>query len=251
MVHAMPLLEENGYLPDLDAIPEDVCRRAAIMFLNYPNNPTAAIAPPEFLDKAIEFCIKHEILMIYDNAYSEIYSGNRRNAPISPLSRPGGMDICLEMGSLSKPFSMTGWRVGYAVGNAEAVRGLLQVKKNVDSGVFEAIQLSAIRALQDCQDEMRHNNDIYTGRKEEFARIISEAGWNIPVTDSTFYLWTRVPEGDDDVAWCEKLIAQANVVCAPGSGFGEFGKGYLRFAMTVPLELIQKAAEKIVVMLNR
>jgi len=250
-VHFMPLLEENAFLPDLDAIPEDVRRRARVMFLNYPNNPTAAIAPPEFLDQVIAFCKEWEILLLYDNAYSEIYSGNKRNAPISPLSRPGGMDVCLEMGSLSKPFSMTGWRVGYALGNAQAVHGLLQVKKNVDSGVFEAIQLSAIRALQDCQEEMRHNNDLYAGRKEEFASIIAEAGWEIPVSDASFYLWARCPEGNDDIAWCERLISEANVVCAPGSGFGEHGRGYLRFAMTVPLELVQKAAGKIASMLNR
>jgi LL-diaminopimelate aminotransferase len=244
----MPLLEENHYLPDFDAIPEDILDKAKIMFLNYPNNPTGADATADFLDKAIEFAERHSILILYDNAYGDLYSGSVRTAPLSILARPGGKAAAIEFNSFSKPFSMTGWRVGFALGSAKAVQGLLRVKKNIDSGVFEAIQIAAVKALTDCELIVNENNDIYTRRKETFSRIVSESNWNIPVTGSTFYLWTKVPEGPpekDDLYWADLLLTKAHVVAAPGSGFGTYGKGYLRFAMTANIASIEKAAQAI------
>lgn len=245
----MPLLEERGFLPDFDAIPFEIRSRARVMFLNYPNNPTGVVAPVEFIDRAIAFCAENDILMLFDNAYGDFYTGNLKNAPASPLSRPGGKDICLEFNSLSKPFAMTGWRIGYALGRREAVQGLLKVKKNVDSGVFEAIQMAGRKALTDCGDVVSQVNERYAKRKEVFSKILAESGWNVPVTDFTFYIWTRVPSGDDDVAWCAKILEQAHVVSAPGTGFGAYGKGYLRFAMTTALETVERAAERIAAIL--
>lgn len=248
--YVMPLLAENNFLPDLDAIPVHICENTKIMFLNYPNNPTGAEAPADFLDRAIEFANKYNILILYDNAYADLYSGSVRTAPLSILSRPGGKEVSLEFNSFSKPFSMTGWRVGYALGSTQAVTGLLKVKKNIDSGVFEAIQMAAVKALTDCNAVSSENNDVYTRRKETFSRIVSEANWHIPVTDSTFYLWAPVPEGDDDLFWADHILKNAHVVAAPGSGFGKHGKGYLRFAMTANINLIEKAAESIAALLN-
>lgn len=247
--YMMPLLEENGFLPNLLAIPAEVLARTKAMFLNYPNNPTGAVAPVEFLDRAIGFCTANGILMLYDHAYGDIYTGSVKNAPVSPLSRPGGKEVCLEFNSLSKPFAMTGWRIGYALGRREAVQGLLQVKKNVDSGVFEAIQIAGRKALTDCGDVISQVNERYTKRKEVFAKILNESGWNVPVTEATFYIWTKVPSGDDDVAWCTKILEEAHVVATPGSGFGIHGKGYLRFAMTASLETVERAAERIAAIL--
>lgn len=238
----MPLRPENNFLPDLDAIPAEVARRAKLLFLNYPNNPIGAIAPVDFIEKAVAFCKQHDIVLCHDNAYSEMtYDGYR--AP-SFLSVPGAKDVCVEFFSLSKMYNMTGWRVGFAVGNPEGIRALGIVKNNTDSGVFKAIQQAAQVGLQRSDELTADLNRIYGARRTLFVNGLRELGWDIPMPEATFYLWLPVPPSMDSVTFVGLLLEKCGIVVPPGTGYGSEGEGFFRVALTVPEPRLQEALER-------
>jgi LL-diaminopimelate aminotransferase len=239
----MPLLEENGFLPDLDAIPADICRRAKMMFINYPNNPTAAVADEAFFAKVVAFAKKHKIAVVHDSAYTEVYFDQR---PISIFNVEGARDVAVEFQSLSKTFNMTGWRIGFAVGNAELIAALAKVKENVDSGQFNAIQCAATEALAHSDHvEVKALLDIYRERRDVLVDGLNSAGLSVSKPGATFYVWGKCPEGYDSIKFCAKVLEEAHVVLIPGVGFGPSGKNYFRAAVTVDVERIREAVERI------
>lgn len=239
----MPMTAENGFLTDFEQVPEDILKRAKIMFLGYPNNPTGAIATEEYFDKAIDFCIRHDLLLAHDNAYCEIgFDGYR--AP-SILERPRAMECCIEFFSLSKAYNMTGWRIGFAAGNPYAIEALGTVKNNLDSGQFGAIQDAAIVALrssQDCIDEM---NAIYTRRRDAIVEALQAIGLECNTPQATIYVWAKVPNGYTSAEFAEKLLEQAHVIVTPGSGYGPDGEGYIRISLTTPDDRLLEAVDRI------
>lgn len=238
----MPLLEENGFLPDLDAIPKNVAKLAKLMFLNYPNNPTLAIAPEKFFEDVIEFAKENEVIIVHDNAYSEMtFDGYR--AP-SFLKFDGAIDVGIELHSLSKTYNMTGWRIGFAVGNAEILDGLGRVKTNVDSGAFGAVQEAGIEAMQGPQQCISDMNKIYTQRRDALMVGLKELGIDVQPPKATFYIWAPVPEGHDSMGLSKILLEEAGIVATPGVGFGEYGEGYVRFSLTRSVERINEAVER-------
>ncbi len=239
----MPLRKENGFMPDLAAIPAEVARRAKLMWLNYPNNPTAATATPEFLREAVAFCLRNNIILGHDAAYSEVaYDGYR--AP-SILEIEGARDCAVEFHSLSKTFSMTGWRVGFVVGNATLVGALGAVKTNVDSGVFQGVQEAAIAALEGGDEYLHKYCEIYRERRDLMVAALRGLGLECDPPRATFYLWARVPKGYTSVSFTERVLKETGVVITPGSGFGKGGEGYVRFSLTVPSERLQVAVARI------
>jgi len=214
-----------------------------MMFINYPNNPTSAVADGEFYEKVIKFAKKYNIIVCSDAAYSEMYYDNKK--PISFLELKGAKDIGVEFHSVSKTYNMTGWRLGWVCGNAEIVAGLGKVKDNYDSGVFGAIQEAGITALtssQDCVEEMRR---IYQNRRDIFIDELSRIGWSVNKPQATFYVWAKVPKGYKSAEVIGKLLDEAGIVCTPGNGFGPSGEGYIRFALTVPEARLKQAVERI------
>jgi LL-diaminopimelate aminotransferase len=239
----MPLRPENHFLPDFAAIPAEVARRAKLMWLNYPNNPTAATAEPEFFTRAVRFCLDHNIILAHDIAYSEIaYDGYR--AP-SVLQIEGSRECAVEFHSLSKTYSMTGWRVGFAVGNAQLVGALGKVKTNVDSGVFQAVQEAAIAALSGGDEALHEYCAIYQQRRDLMVTALRALGLECDVPRATFYLWARVPKGYTSVSFTERVLKETGVVITPGSGFGKSGEGYVRFSLTVSSERLKEAVGRI------
>ncbi|MCU0595916.1 MAG: LL-diaminopimelate aminotransferase [Desulfobacterota bacterium] len=238
----MPLVKEKGFLPDLEAIPPDVARRAKVMFINYPNNPTAAVADVAFFEKVVEFAAKNKILVCHDAAYSEVaFDGYR---PPSFLQARGAKDVGIEFHSLSKTYNMTGWRVGFAAGNREAIEGLSAVKSNVDSGVFQAIQFAGITALRSDQSCVRKNIDVYTERRDLMVSQMKKAGFELDTPKASFYLWIKTPKGYSSAQLATRLL-EKGVVVTPGNGFGEPGEGYFRIALTQKKERLQEAMERI------
>ncbi len=239
----MPITEENSYLPDFRAIPEDVLRRAKLMWLNYPNNPTAAVAGREFFEEAVGVAKKYDIVICHDAAYSEIYFDG--NKPPSFLETPGAKEVGVELHSLSKTYNMTGWRIGFAVGNGDVIKALSVVKSNLDSGVFLAVQEAAITALGTEEGVLDDLRRTYEGRRDALYEGLKGAGIAVNKPKATFYLWAGVPEGFDSAGYAAHLLETAGVLATPGSGFGETGEGYIRFALTVPEERIEEAVERI------
>jgi LL-diaminopimelate aminotransferase len=240
--HIMPLLEENNFLPDLDAIPEDVLARTKLMFLNYPNNPTSATADSKFFEEVVDFANENEILVVHDNAYSEmVFDGYK--AP-SFLSVDGAMDIGIELYSLSKTYNMTGWRIAFAVGNSEIITGLGKVKSNIDSGAFDAIQIAGITALSSSQQCVSDMNRIYTERRDALLKGLNEIGLDVKPPKATFYVWAPVPDGYDSIGFSKLLLETAGIVATPGVGFGKYGEGYIRFALTQSVQRINEAVER-------
>lgn len=236
---SVPLLAENHFLPDLAKIPADIARRAKIFFLNYPNNPTGAIIDEAKIQEVVAFCKQHDILLCHDNAYSEMtFDGYR--AP-SFLSVPGAQEVCIEMFSLSKMYNMTGWRVGFAVGNEEAVQTLGKVKNNTDSGVFKAIQHASSVGLARSDELTRDLNQIYARRRDIFVDGLNRMGWNTPKNEATFYLWVPVPTGMTSVEFVSLMLDKAGVVVPPGTGYGSEGEGFFRVALTVSEERLKEA----------
>jgi len=235
----MPLLEENNFLPDYDAIPKDVVAGAKLMFIGYPNNPTGAVAPMKFFDETVEFAKNNDIIVVHDNAYSEIsYDGYK--AP-SFLQASGAMDIGIETHSLSKTYNMTGWRIGMAVGNANLIGAFGRVKTNIDSGAFDAIQRAAITALTGPQDCVAQACAIYQERRDALVAGLQSLGFKVHVPKATFYVWMKVPNA---VEFTSKMINEAGIVVTPGTGFGPNGEGYVRFAITRPVGRINEAIER-------
>lgn len=241
--YIMPLKEENGFLPDFKAIPEDVLKRAKLMFLNYPNNPTAASVSEGFFKEAIALSAKYNIIICHDAAYSEIYYDNEK--PISFFNIEGAKDVGIEFHSLSKTYNMTGWRIGFAVGNKDVIAGLGKIKTNLDSGVFQAIQEASIIALQTDDSILSGIRNIYQERRDALYEGLKGIGIQINKPKATFYLWAKVPEGFDSTTFVAHLLEKAGVLGTPGVGFGAPGEGYIRFALTQSVERIKEAVERI------
>ncbi len=241
--YAMPLLEENGFLPDFDKIPEDVAKKSKIMFLNYPNNPTGAVADLDFWKRAVAFCKKYDILLCSDMAYSEMtYDGYK--AP-SVLEVEGGKDVALEFYSHSKSYNMTGWRVGFVCGNKDAVKALGTIKNNIDSGTFKAIQQAATTAFTIEQSYIDKLNGMYQERRDVMEKGLKELGWNIKPTKATFYIWIPTPNGKTSEEFATELLEKAHVVVPPGNGYGKCGEGYIRIALTKDIDTIKKALQRL------
>jgi LL-diaminopimelate aminotransferase len=239
----VPLREESGYLPDLSAIPEETWRRAKLFFLNYPNNPTAAVADPAFFEEAVHYARKYGVVLAHDLAYSEIaYDGYK--AP-SILEIPGAKELAVEFHSLSKTYNMTGWRIGFAAGGEEIIGAFGKVKTNIDSGVFNAVQLAAVTALEGPQDCVRDNCEVYRHRRDILVEGLLSIGWDVPLPRATLYVWMRVPEGYDSEGFTRDLLEKAEVVVAPGSAYGSQGEGYVRFSLTLPDRRLEEGVERI------
>lgn len=241
--HVMPLLEKNDFLPDLEAIPEDVRRKAKLIWLNYPNNPTAATAPRAFYEKAVAMAQKYGWVIANDLAYGEVYF---EEAPRSILEIPGAKEVAIEFHSLSKSFNMTGWRIGWAAGNAAIVGALAQVKGNADSGQFNAIQVAGATALQHYEHaDVKKQMEIYRDRRDALHSGLTALGWNFRKPTAGFFCWANTPKGLPSMELCSRLIEEAHVVTVPGGGFGPAGEGYLRMALTVDVSRIKEAVERI------
>ncbi len=241
--HIMPLLEKNSYLPDLDAVPGSVLKKAKLMFVNYPNNPTSAVAGRDFYKDVIDFAAKNNIIVCHDAAYSEIYYDNRK--PLSFLQIPGAKDVGIEFHSLSKTYNMTGWRIGFAVGNANVLSGLGKIKTNLDSGVFQAIQEASIEALKTKEPVLENIRDIYQERRDVLYNGLKALGFELKKPKATFYLWTKVPKGFTSSGFVTHLLENTGVLGTPGNGFGAPGEGYIRFALTVSAKRMKEAVERI------
>ena len=240
----VPITGENGFLPKLADIPSDIANRATAMFLNYPNNPTGATATPEFFAEVVEFAKNYDIAVCHDNPYSEIvFEGE---APLSFLSTPGAKEVGVELNSLSKPFNMTGWRIGMAMGNTELIAGMAKVKGNTDSGIFNAIQYAGIVALTECRNNIEKMLPIYTARRERVLDTFNELGWgDYDTPKGTFYLWLPTPDGLSSVDFATLMFEKAAVVIAPGASYGEYGEGYFRLVLTVPDDRLDEALDRI------
>ena len=243
-VRIVPLLEENNFLPDLEEISNDEWKRAKMFFLNYPNNPTAAMAPREFFEKLIEKAKEFNVIIAHDAAYTEIYYDDN-NKPISILEIPGAKDVAIEFHSLSKTYNMTGWRVGMAVGNAQLVSGMGKIKENVDSGIFQAVQWAGIAALKDGEEYARKFRSIYKERRDVVVEALRSIGINCPCPEASFYIWSRVPEGFTSADFVTKVLRQTGVVVTPGNGFGEVGEGFFRISLTVDSDRLKEAVSRI------
>ncbi len=240
--YPLPLKAENNFLPDLDSIPEDVLKKAKLFFFNYPNNPTAATADMEFFDKVVKFCKKYDIIAVHDNPYCQM-TYNGYESP-SFLTAKGAMDIGIELYSHSKIYNMTGWRLGFAVGNRDLIKGLGKVKSNVDSGVFDAIQIAGIAALRSPQTCVEETSKIYEERRNALIEGLTAIGLEVEPPKATFYVWAPVPKGFTSIGFAKLLLEEAGIVATPGVGFGEAGEGYVRFALTKPVERINEAVER-------
>lgn len=241
--HEMPLLEKNHYLPDLKKIPKRVLKKAKLMFVNYPNNPTAACADKAFFKELVSFAAKHNILVCHDAAYTEMYYGNDR--PLSFLQIPGAKNAGIEFHSLSKTYNMTGWRIGFAVGNRDAIAGLGKIKTNIDSGIFQAIQEAGIEALETKDSELKKIRKIYRERRDALYSGLTKLGLQLNNPKATFYLWVKCPVGVSSMDFTTLLLNRAGILTTPGNGFGRPGEGYVRFALTVPVTRIKEAVERI------
>ena len=240
-VYYLPLREENDFLPDLDAVPGDIVRKAKILFLNYPNNPTSAVAEREFIRSAIDFCTDNRIILAHDYAYGEIGLDGYR--PKSFLEFENAFEVTIEFNSLSKTYNMTGWRIGFACGNEEILKGLLKVKTNVDSGVFEAVQEAAIAALRGDDSIIEENCRIYAERRDVLVEGLRKLGFNVKKPRATFYVWVRV--GESSIEFVKRILDGAGIVATPGIGFGPSGEGYVRFAVTRDKEVIAEAVNRL------
>ena len=241
--YAMPMLAENNYFPDFDQVPPEILKRAKAMFLNYPNNPTGACATRAFFSKAVEFAKAHDIAICHDNPYSEVlFEGQER---LSFLSVPGSKDVGIELNSLSKPYNMTGWRVGMAMGNRGILAALCKVKENTDSGIFNAIQYAAITALRYEDGNIERMLSIYARRRKLVLETFEKIGLPFAPQKGTFYLWIPVPKGMTSIDFTTALFEKAAVVVAAGTAYGQHGEGYIRISLTVPDRRLEEAMERI------
>ncbi len=241
--HFMPLRREKGFLPDLEAIPTELARRAKVLFINFPNNPTAATAEREFFQQAVDFARAYELIVCHDAAYTEM--GFEGYKPMSFLEIGGAKEIGIEFHSLSKTYNMTGWRLGFAVGNAQILNGLGQIKSNIDSGAFNAVQWAGITALEGDQGCVREMQRIYQDRRDTLVNGLRKTGLDPEMPKATFYVWCPTPVKYTSQEFTSLLLREAAIVTTPGSGFGEPGEGYVRMALTVTKERIEEAVERI------
>lgn len=245
---AMPLLPELGFQPDLEAIPAGVAARARMMFLNYPNNPTGGVIEDDFFERAVAFARRHELIVVHDNAYSEItYDGYR--AP-SFLETPGAMEVGIEIFSLSKTYNMTGWRAGAVVGNADLVSAYWQLKTNIDSGMFEAVQEASAAALRSDQSSVAEMCAIYQRRRDVLVAALRRVGLRVDPPKGAIYVWARVPDGETSASFTERVLEEAAVVISPGAAYGASGEGFVRMSLTVPDERLNEAADRIAALVD-
>lgn len=241
--YLMPLLECNDFLPDLKKIPLAIRKKAKIIYINYPNNPTGATADKTFYKEVVKFAKENKLIIVSDLAYSEMsYDGYR---PPSFLEVEGARDVTIEFHSLSKTYNMTGWRVGWACGNPELICALAKVKSNVDSGIFSALQLAGIAALEGPQEHITRMCFMYQQRRNVLAKGLDALGWQARLNKATFYVWIKLPKNTDSVKFAAHILEKADVVVTPGVGFGKCGEGYIRMALTVPEAIINQALERL------
>ena len=241
--YLMPLKRENNFLPDLDSIPEDIAKKATVMWLNYPNNPTGAVADLDFFNQVVEFGKKFDIAILHDACYSEIaYDGYK---PISFMQVPGAKDIGLEFQSLSKSHNMTGWRVGMAVGNAEIIDSLMVIKSNLDSGVPQAIQQMAISALSTESEWETNRNQIYQRRRDVLCDTLESLGLELEAPNASLYVWVPIPDGYTSAGFAEAILEGCDIVVSPGSSYGENGEGFIRFSLTLSDSDLDRAVNRL------
>jgi len=241
--YLMPLLPQNGFLPDLERVPQEVLTSAKLLWICYPNNPTSAVAPEGFFERVVDFAQRHNLLVCHDNAYSEVsYDGYR---PTSFLSVPGAKEVGVEFHSLSKSYNMTGWRIGMMVGNASAVSALGKVKTNIDSGIFQAVQYAGISALLGDQSWMAERNMIYQRRRDKVIAVLREIGLEAPVPRASLYVWAPVPKGETSLGFSLRVLDEIAVWITPGVGFGPSGEGFFRISLTTPDSRLDEAMERL------
>jgi LL-diaminopimelate aminotransferase len=241
--YSLPLQKENRFLPKLSDIPREVAESAKLLFINYPNNPTSAIAERSFFEEVVAFARRYQTIVCHDAAYSEVaFDGYQ---PPSFLEVEGAKEVGIEFHSLSKTFNMTGWRIGFAVGHSEIVSALGRLKTNIDSGVFQAIQEAGIEALNHFDTPLPEIIKVYERRRDVLVKGLREIGLDVDLPKATFYLWFQVPRGYTSAQFATLLIEQAGIVATPGNGFGEAGEGYIRMAMTVDEKRLQEAIDRL------
>ena len=241
--YELPLNEERGFLPDFDAVPQDVAQRAKLLWLNYPSNPTAAIADLDFFERAVAFAKRYDIAVVHDLAYSEVgYDGYR---PPSFLEAPGAREVGIEVNSFSKSYNMTGWRIGMAVGNAELIDALSRVKSNLDSGIPAAIQRMAIAAAEGPQDSIAEQNAIYQRRRDKLVEALRGIGLRVTPPKASLYIWAGLPEGVGSIDFAGRLLDDTGVVVTPGIGYGRNGEGYVRLSLTVPDDRLDEGIRRL------
>ena len=239
----MPLREENNFLPDFEAIPGKVADEAKLMWLNYPNNPTGAIADLDFFERAVYFARQHKLAVCHDAPYTEVFFDSY--LPPSFMQTPGAREIGVEFHSLSKTYHMTGWRIGMVVGNAQMINALFQVKSNLDSGIPQAIQQAAIEALRGSQDHIAEHNAIFQRRRDKLMKVLDEIGLEARIPKATFYIWARVPQGYSSVEFTKKLLGEAGIAVTPGTGYGKEGEGYIRLSLTIPDDRLEEGIHRL------
>jgi len=243
-VDRIGLRPELGFAPDLDAVPAEAARRARLMYLNYPNNPTGAVVPGGLFERAIAFARQHELLVVHDASYTET-TFDGYVAP-SFLETPGAKEVGVEVFSLSKGYNMTGWRTAAIVGNAEAIAAYWKLKTNIDSGMFEAVQLAAVAALSERGDTVaRKMSDVYQRRRDLVCNALAEIGVGVTPPKGTIYVWAPVPEGHTSASYCELVLEESGVVVSPGGSYGPNGEGFFRISLTVPDERLSEAVERL------
>jgi LL-diaminopimelate aminotransferase len=242
-VYPLPLTEARGFLPDLDAVPADVARRARVLWINYPNNPTAACATLEFFERVVHFARRYDIAVCHDLAYADVaYDGY---VPPSFLEVPGAREVGIEFNSLSKAYNMTGWRVGMAVGNATLVDALTRVKSNLDSGIPQAIQQMAIAAMDGPQDAIAQHNAVYQRRRDRVVEVLRAIGLTVHPPKASLYIWAKLPEGERSIEFATRLLEDTGVVVTPGIGYGVYGEGYIRLSLTTPDDRIDEGLRRL------
>jgi LL-diaminopimelate aminotransferase len=241
--YTLPLNEKDGWLPDLDAVPADVAHRARIIWLNYPNNPTGAVADLDFFERVVAFARKYDVVALHDLAYSDVtYDGYR---PVSFMQVPGAREVGVEFNSLSKTYNMTGWRLGMAVGNPQMVDALMRVKSNLDSGIPQAIQQMGIAAMLGPQDAVEEHNRIYQRRRDRMIAALREIGLRATPPKASLYVWARIPEGETSIGFAVRLLEETGVVVTPGVGFGAQGEGYVRLSVTTPDDTVDEGLRRL------
>ncbi|MCM8819392.1 MAG: aminotransferase class I/II-fold pyridoxal phosphate-dependent enzyme [Candidatus Omnitrophica bacterium] len=238
-IYELPLLEKNNFLPQLDKIPLSIRNKAKIIYINYPNNPTTVLAPFDFLKSLVKFCVKYGIILVYDNAYSEIYFEEK---PCSILEVDGAKEIAIEFHSFSKTFCMTGFRIGWAAGNQNLIKGLLKVKTNIDSGIFGAIQDAAALALEKEKKYVENLRKIFKERRDVFVEGLKNKGFKDIKAEATFYVWVKLSaKNKSSIEFVKNLMQEKRIISTAGIGFGKYGEGFVRFALTVDVEVLKKA----------
>lgn len=241
--YSMPILPENGYLPIFEDIPREIVRKATAMFLNYPNNPTGACANRQFFRKAVDFAKENDIAICYDNPYSEVvFEGQEK---LSILSVEGSKDVAVELNSLSKPYNMTGWRIGMAMGNPDLIAGISKVKENTDSGIFNAVQFAGIQALRSENSNIESMLKIYKARRDLVLGTLKKIGIDFNPPKGTFYLWVPTPKGMSSIDFTGRLFEKTAVVVAAGTAYGKYGEGFIRISLTVPDARLKEAMARI------